>query len=114
MSHNLYKEQLYPLRIAARRFAPRSSVSGKAPHVATLRRWASKGVSVNGRRIVLETVNTPSGLATSAEAIRRFLKKINRRPGACEKRTSPSSRTRRSERREAKQAAEKELDEAGI
>lgn len=93
-------EQLITLRDAAKLF-PRERI-----HVSAMYRYASKGC----RGIVLETVQTPSGKATSAEAVARFLEQLTRRAKASL--DSPNGRSE--QRRRAIEQAERALLARGI
>lgn len=45
---------------------------------STVLRWTKSGaMSVGGKRVKLETVKTPSGKKTTAEAYYRFLRALN-------------------------------------
>jgi len=98
---DLTTEQVVSLSEATKKLPRRRG--GKRPHVATLYRWAVRGV----RGIKLETLRVGGTLCTSLEALQRF----------CERCTDPSIATRPSttkarERDIAK--AERELEAAGI
>lgn len=65
---DIKQEQPISLSRAARRsFLPRRR-KGKRPHVATLYRWAQRGI----RGVRLETIRVGGTLCTSVEAIQRF------------------------------------------
>lgn len=70
MPINLLSEELITLNEAARQCPRRRQ--GKKPHLSTLYRWATRG----SRGVVLETLQTPSGLCTSNEALRRFFDQL--------------------------------------
>ena len=95
---DLQSEQLISLALAAR--TPPLSV-----HVATVWRWATKGV----KGILLETLVVGGFRKTSREAVERFIACTT---AAANGEDVPS---RTSKQREAAiQAAERELDAAGI
>ncbi len=104
-------EVLYPLKHALC-FAPRSNRTGRHLHVSVLYRWARKGVVRNGIRVRLDAIQCASGLATSREAMARFLTELN----DAEETTNshiprPQSRSTRSCEQNS---AARELDRAGI
>jgi len=75
MSINPASEQLKTLGQAANMLPRRR---GDRPvHPTTLWRWCRRGVVHGGQRIYLEALKTPSGLATSAEALQRFLQVLS-------------------------------------
>ena len=67
MPNHLLDEDLIPLSAASKLLPPRPT--GKPVGLATLYRWAQRGV----RGVRLETVPTPLGKMTSREALKRFL-----------------------------------------
>ena len=77
--------------------------AGKRPHVATLYRWASRGV----RGVKLETIRVGGTLCTSIEALQRFCERLT------DPHAPPASQTTAAREREA-QKAERQLDEIGI
>ena len=114
MPINLNKERLYPLRIAVR-FAPRSARTGRCLHVSVLYRWARKGVlAPNGSRVHLGVVRCASGLATSREALSRFLAELSDSHETAHGSAISSQPNQAAERRKAQDDAERELDAAGI
>ena len=64
------KEELLTFSQAAA-YCPRRR-QGRKPHVSTLQRWATRGC----RGVVLETLRTPSGRCTTAQAIQRFFDRL--------------------------------------
>ena len=98
---NIASEQVIALRDATTHL-PRGP-SGKKPHLATLYRWATRGVS--GTR--LETIRVGGARYTSVEALQRFVDRLSDPPA----RSTPQASRRRS--RETKRT-ERELDELGI
>ena len=93
-------ENLITLREAAR--LPAFKRNGRAPHLASIHRWAAIGV--RGTR--LETVRQPGGMATSVEAVARFLHALTYGP-------SPPVPTTATIRRQQAQV-DRQLAEAGI
>lgn len=79
--------------------------NGKTIHLATVHRWATRGVG----GVVLETVQCGGTKCTTAPAIQRFFERLTerRRPATTQ------ARTRREERR-AIAEAESILDRAGV
>ena len=63
-------------------------------HPTTVWRWHKKGVKCQGRIIRLEALHTPSGLATTAQAIHRFLAELNNLPELAQ---PPETRTQLNE-----------------
>lgn len=57
---------------AAARHCPRYRL-GRKPHVATLRRWSTRGC----RDVVLETIETPGGRCTTVAALQRFFNHLS-------------------------------------
>jgi hypothetical protein len=77
---SLFDEELLPLCHAAKYF-PITAKSGKPPCAASIARWVTIGVkSVAGETVKLEAVKIGHGWATSREATRRFLERINAVP----------------------------------
>jgi len=77
--------------------------AGKRPHIATLYRWAQRGV----RGVKLETIRVGGTLCTSLEALQQFCECCTN-PN-----TAPTSQSTRTRGRQMKQA-EAELTAAGI
>ncbi len=98
---DLATEQVVSLSEASKRLPRRRK--GKRPHVATLYRWAVRGV----RGVRLETLRVGGTLCTSLEALQRFCEQCTD-PASC-----PQSPTSKSRQRAIKKA-ERELDAAGI
>lgn len=75
---------------------------GSRPHVATVYRWAQRGV----RGVRLETLQIGGTMCTSIEALQRFFDRLSepRQP-------SPDKRP---DRQRAIEAAERDCDRAGI
>src|SRR4051812_43788931 len=70
---DIRQETIFSLADAARLpFLPQRR-RGKRPHVATLYRWAQRGI----RGIRLETIRVGGTLCTSAEAIQRFFQQLS-------------------------------------
>ena len=63
-------EELVTLRDATKLLPKRRG--GKRPHVATLYRWALRGL----RGVVLETLQIGGTLCTSEEALQRFFERL--------------------------------------
>lgn len=98
---DLRNEEVISLAEAVKRLPARRA--GKRTHVATLYRWAKRGVC----GVTLETIQVGGTLCTSLEALQRF----------CDQLSHPSTptRTRPANSREwAIQRAETELDQLGI
>jgi hypothetical protein len=98
---DLTAEQVVSLSEATKRLPRRRQ--GKRPHVATLYRWADRGV----HGVKLETLRVGGTLCTSLEALQRF----------CERCTDPSApvSATTSKARECEiKNAERELELAGI
>lgn len=68
---DLSKERVISLTEAARELPRRRK--GVKPHVATLYRWASRGL----RNIRLETIQVGGTLCTSVEALQRFCAQLS-------------------------------------
>ncbi len=68
---SLQSETILPLSQAAK-CLPGRSAAGRPPHVATLYRWASRGIC----GVRLETLRLGGGLVTSAEALQRFAERV--------------------------------------
>ena len=97
MSIDPFSEELLTLSEAAR-FCPRRR-QGKKPHLSTLHRWATRG----SRGVVLDTLQTPGGLCTSKEALRRFFGQLTSAKNLASRNCQP----RQDEHRHA--VAEREL-----
>jgi hypothetical protein len=98
-------EDLLPLAMAAREVPNRHGSRGI--HVATLWRWACRGV----RGVRLETVLIGGIRQTSRQALQRF---IERTTAAANGEAVPPAPTSSASRREAIEAAERELAAEGI
>ena len=98
---DLTNEQVLSLTDAAK-ILPRRR-AGKRPHVATLYRWASRGL----RGVKLETIQVGGTLCTSREAVQRFCEQLS------ESDATPSP-TPSSTRKRAMQAALTKLKSAGL
>lgn len=98
---DLEKERVVSLTTAAA-YLPRRR-AGKRPHMATLYRWASRGI----QGIHLETIRVGGTLCTSREALQRFCERLSTERAAVPPRP-PSKDTGRN-----RVVAEK-LDRAGI
>ncbi len=96
---DIQSETLLSLTDAAARLPRRRK--GKKPHVATLYRWAKRGVK--GHR--LETIQIGGTLCTSSEAMQRLFNALGGE--------SPTAVTSPSRKREIRKA-ERELEAAGI
>lgn len=80
-------------------------------HVSALYRYVTRGArAVNGQRVRLETVKTPRGLATSREAIQRFIERLSDPDAAGRDSVVPTTSARRREAARVDRA----LDGAGI
>jgi len=75
---------------------------GSSPHVATLYRWAQRGV----KDVRLETIQIGGTLCTSTEALQRFFDALS------EPRTPATNK--RPDRHRAIAAAERDCERAGI
>ena len=67
-------EQLITLSQAAKLMPSRRR--GKPVHTTTVWRWYRYGVCRGGERVFLEAVELPSGVATSKEALTRFIRRL--------------------------------------
>ncbi|MFO0889898.1 MAG: DUF1580 domain-containing protein [Isosphaeraceae bacterium] len=112
-----FSETVISLVEAARMLPQRPT--GKALHVAALRRWAARGI----RGHKLEVIYIGGTVCTSREALARFFATIsgNDEPGASPARPTapgpaPRPRTSRSpaERAKASEAAARRLAELGV
>jgi len=96
-------EALIPLRQAARLLPKRRA--GKPAHVATLYRWAQRGL----RGVRLETIQVGGTLCTTREALQRFFDRLSKDP------EPETARERSSAARErAAQRVDEELERLGI
>jgi hypothetical protein len=77
MRIDLTREKLETFAQAARFMPPRRNDRPVNP--ITLWRWHRHGVWINGKKVHLEAVKTPSGLATTAAAVQRFISELNDR-----------------------------------
>lgn len=68
---NIANEIVLSLTDAAKRLPQRRA--GKRPHVATLYRWASRGI----RNVQLETIQIGGTMCTSMEALQRFFDQLS-------------------------------------
>ena len=68
---DLATENVLSLTDAAKRLPQRRA--GKRPHVATLYRWASRGI----RNAQLETIQIGGTMCTSMEALQRFFDRLS-------------------------------------
>lgn len=68
---DLENENVISLTAAAKQLPRRRA--GKRPHVATLYRWASRGL----REIRLETIQVGGTMCTSIEALQRFFDRLS-------------------------------------
>lgn len=100
---DIHSERVLSLLEASRAECLPRRRRGQRPHVATLYRWATRGV----RGVQLETIRVGGTLCTSLEALQRF----------CERCSDPSAsvsmRTTTARERDIARA-ERELDRAGI
>lgn len=104
MAINLNRERLITLLEAAGLMPRRRR--NRPVHASTLWRWHRRGVKVGTERVYLEVVVTPSGAATTVEALQDFLRRLSRSgPHVVE-----SNRTASDQVGEAVQA----LDKSGI
>jgi hypothetical protein len=93
-------ETLLTLKQAARTVPGRS---GRHPHVATIYRWATRGV----RGVILETLQVGGTKCTSREALQRFFEAITEPQG-------PRSFPRTAAQARREREIEEELDRLGI
>ena len=84
---NLTSESVLSLTEAAKALPRRRA--GKRPHVATLYRWASRGL----RGVKLETLQVGGTLCTSTEALQRFFERLGT-PATATDQPAPESRAR--------------------
>jgi hypothetical protein len=105
---DVFSEELIDLRRVCRESVFRNPNSNKPAHISSVYRHVLRGaLAVNGDRVKLEVVKTPSGLRTSREAIQRFVERLTN-PGTSTAAPTPAARRR------AVAAANAELDAAGI
>lgn len=105
-------EELLTLRQAAKALPP-SNRTGRPLHISALWRWYKTGIlGPDGIRVHLEAIRVGGTLATSVEALERFIL-CTSRTGAPET-ESPPRTTPSSDRKRQLRAAEQELDIAGI
>ena len=97
---DLESETVLSLTEAAKRLPTRRA--GKRPHVATLYRWASRGL----RGIRLETLQVGGTMCTSVEALQRFFDQLGTPAGISD---PPPTRSRS---RQIKDAAQQEAASA--
>jgi hypothetical protein len=88
MAISLLEERLVSFAKAARRTPRRRQ--GRPVHSSTLWRWHRRGVKCGDGRIFLEAVKLPSGMATSLEALQRFVDRLNEAPAKSEAVTAPN------------------------
>jgi len=86
---NVSSEALLSLSEAAGRLPKRRR--GKRPHIATLYRWAQRGV----RGIRLETIQVGGTLCTSLEALQRFFDRLSQPDAPIQ--TTPSAEQARAQ-----------------
>src|SRR3954452_7840750 len=99
-------EDLIDLRQAGRQRPLRNSPTGRPCHISQAHRYVLHGArAVNGERVKLEVVKTPSGMRTSREAIVRFICRLTNPSAPI---AAPQQRLRQIE------AAEAELRAAGF
>ena len=108
MAIAVFEENVVTLAEAAKRLP--TVKAGKPPHVSTLYRWAQRGCRSHDRRVVrLETIKVGGTTCTSLEALQRFFDRLS------DDTTTVSPPTHFSRRRQRQiEAAERELDKAGI
>jgi hypothetical protein len=99
---DLQAEHVVTLSDATRHLPKRSG--GKKPHVATLYRWATRGL----RGVRLETIRVGGTLCTSLEALQIFCERLSGRT------TIPIAKLASATRRRAAERAERMLDQLGI
>lgn len=95
---DLSNENVVSLTEAAKRLPVRRA--GKRPHVATLYRWAGRGL----RGVKLETIQVGGTMCTSTEALQRFFDQLSPSTGVPDKHPS------RSRARQIKDAAQQLQD----
>ena len=106
---DVFNEQLIDLRAACRLPAFRNPRTKRGAHVSQAYRWITRGArAVDGQRVRLEVIKTPSGMRTSREAIARFISKLST-PSPLTPEASLSTR-----RRQQVECAVRELHEAGV
>jgi hypothetical protein len=106
MSIDITTERLLSPTEAARE--PVFRRRGKPIHVSCVYRYMTRGVvTAHGERMVLESIRTPMGVRTSAEAIERFIRALT---GKQQSIATPTPRARRKQ----SQQAEEELIRHGF
>jgi len=95
---DLTTETPISLKDAARH--PLLKRDGRAVHISAIYRWIGQGID----GVKLETFRRPSGVATTREAIERFIRRLSGAPEA----QAPSAR------RQQIASANRQLEEAGI
>lgn len=98
MSIDLSKEEALTLAQAAARLPGRK---GQHPHPATVGRWCERGI----RGVRLESIAVGGTVFTSAEALGRFLARLNPARG---------KRSKSEKRRERDEATARKLAELGL
>ena len=98
---DLQNEEIFPFSEAIE-FIPKPS--GKTPHISLIYRWSSVGL----RGVRLEFVQAGGTRCTSREAIQRFFNRLTEIESPAPISKTPAQRQREIE------AAERELDKAGI
>jgi hypothetical protein len=108
MAIDIEVEQTCPISAACRFPALRNPKNGKPAHANQVYRWVQIGArAVNGQRIRLEAIQLPTGLATSREAVARFIARLND-PDADIPEPTPAARRRQID------SAAAELEAAGF
>ncbi len=95
------EEKLLPLSAAV------ESATGQRPHPSTLHRWRLRGI----KGVRLETIRCGGKRLCSIEAVRRFLESVTE---AADGPARPTVARTSRQRQRAIEAAERELDRAGI
>lgn len=75
MSINIRNERLISFVRAAKRIPRRRQ--GRPVHRSTISRWHRSGIKAGKQRVHLEAVRLPSGMATSVEALQRFIDRLS-------------------------------------
>ena len=105
---DLDTEELVDFRRAAKTTLLKNRKTGSACHVSQIFRYAQAGArAMNGDRVRLEVVKTPSGMMTSTEAIGRFIRRLTEPTASV---TAPTP----NQRRQQIETAQRELAAAGI
>ena len=99
--------QVLKLSDVAKRFPGRTE---GVVNPATVHRWATHGITVNGQRVKLETCRVGRRLLTSEPALERFLSALQGEPAEATEASATPGRRRAAELAET----ERELSEMGL